>query len=171
MPFDFRIILFIALVIIFALVRRRQEQNKKKDNRLIDDLKNMDDIFFLQANGRKVIPIIRTYNPSDLMILRSLLDSSGINTLVNFSEMNSLYPNMRIEGHTDTIIYIYESDRENAEEIATNYIENIVSISSDRRGGKFRNVAEFVLGGVIMPSGKNRTKPELLNQSKKRNNK
>ncbi len=162
MIFDYRIILGILFVLIFALIKRKQDNRNTKDKSSPIDPGNLDDQFFENLKGNEVIPFLRTYNPSDLMILRSLLDSNGINSMVNFSRMNSLYPNLRIDGHTDTIIYIYRMDQEKAVELAEEYIRNISSGQRISKGGIVRNVAEMAIGGILMASLRNRTLPEII---------
>jgi len=74
--------------------------------------------------------------------------------------MNSFYPNMRIEGHSGTIIYIDKTDKKNAEEIAMHYIENMVLISSDRKGEDLKmllSLCQEVLLCLLVKTGQNRS--------------
>ncbi len=106
-------------------------------------------VFLKNAEARAVVNLVKTHNPGDMALLRSLLDSAGINTFVNFDAMNSLYPGVNLGNHTDTILTIFEEDAVEAREIVATYLAE-------------RQSRDPVLGGCPMPSGRSKTLPELL---------
>ncbi len=163
MTFDFRILILVLFVLIFGLIRKNQERTDKKKVEP-ENPGNLDDYFFDNLNKREIIPFLRTFNPSDLIVLRSLLDSDGIISMVNFNKMNSLYPNLTIYGHTDTILYICREDREKALEITKEYIAKIIASEKTEKRGVVRNIAEMALGSVVVPSGRSRTLPEIIGE-------
>lgn len=163
---DYRILLIILGILIFALIRRFQNRdiNDSESRNMPDDpvLDDLDEKFFNNAKGHDVIPFIRAYNAADVAVLRSLFDSNGIRSLVNFNRMSSLYPNLKIVGHTDSIIYIYSDQKETAREVAENYIKTIREFSRHNGKDVAGNIAEMAIGGVVVPSGENRILPEIL---------
>jgi hypothetical protein len=143
-----------------AKKRPKNENASKKESWEATD--SMNAVFLKNAEGKPVINLVRTYNPGDMALLRSLLDSAGINTFVNFDAMNSLYPGVNLGNHTDIILTIFEEDAAEAKEIVANYLAEQRDHEPEKAGSRIRNVAETVLGGYPMPSGRNKTLPELL---------
>ena len=78
---------------------------------------------FLRNQGGKVgiLELVRVFRPDDLELLRSLLDAEGIESYVPSSNMGALYPLAAIPGFTDSVVTIYQVDREAARQVVLDY--------------------------------------------------
>ncbi len=156
------ILVLIGKVLRRKLAKKRRTQSEEAPAESWETTDSMNAEFLKNAEGRQVLNLVRTYNPGDLALLRSLLDSAGINTFVNFSAMNSLYPGVNLGGYTDMIVTIFEEDAEEARQIVSGYLDGQRGHDPEKTGSRVRNVAEAVLGHFVIPSGRNKTLPELL---------
>ncbi len=161
------ILAIMILVLAGKVLRRTIIKNKQKISREAnkepwETADSMNDLFLEKAEGRSVINLLRTYNPGDMALLRSLLDSAEINTFVNFDAMNRLFPGISLGNHTDMILSIFEEDAAEAKLIVSAYLEEQRNHDPEKAASGIRNVAEAVLGQYVVPSGRNKTLPELL---------
>ncbi|WP_169313562.1 DUF2007 domain-containing protein [Spirochaeta africana] len=132
--------------------------NKPSDN----GERDMNREFLSSSHGRVSVPLVRTHSPADMAVLRSLLDSAEIPSYVQFQHTSSLFPGITIQGYTDSLISVFEDSLPEAYEVVHEYI---TMLKHDRQGtplSSARNVGEFLAMGYVVPSGDNRTLPELL---------
>lgn len=114
---------------------------------------DMDREFLGKAAGRRAIDAIRLYSQEDCAMLRSLLYSCGIQSLVRFANMNSLRPGAGVPNYNDIVITLYEGDLEEAQEIVEAY-NRAGAGEGPTAGEKIRNMAEFLVAGWIVGGSK-----------------
>ena len=110
---------------------------------------DMDGEFLAKAGGRPTTDAIRLYSQEDCALLRSMLYSCGIMSLVRYPNMNSLRPGAGIPGYNDIVITLYEDDLGEAGEIVDEYNRRGAG-DAPTAGEKIRNVAEFLVAGWIV---------------------
>jgi hypothetical protein len=138
-----------------------QEGQKEGSQELMD----LNDRFLAVAAGRPTVALVRSYNPEDVMVLRSLLDSAGIASYVRFQNMNSLYPKIVMGRNSDVLIDVFSDELEEARLIAEDYIDRLKAesgASPHSKAAALRNAAEMAIGGIIAPDSETRLLPELL---------
>lgn len=156
--------LLVLGLVVLALVWWfwRQKGRPARPRRPREETEDFNEKFLRQHGNDPGVALVRTYNPEDLMLLRSLLDSSQINTWAEFAQMNSLLPGVVIPGHTDVVVYVGEDDLDEARTIVADYIETLRSGNVAHLGDIMRNLAEFSLGGYAQPNRGGKALPELL---------
>ncbi|HPE35821.1 MAG TPA: hypothetical protein PK625_01625 [Spirochaetales bacterium] len=160
--FKFLALILIVSGLILFLARARHSSLKAAPGGAEDRPGEYDAEFLAQAKGRSAMPLVRVYNSEDLMVLRSLLSSAGIPNYVNYGHISGLYPNIRIAGLSDSVIAVFDTDLDDALRIVLEYIELARKNSASFSSSKVRAVAEFVVGGYVVPGGSGRTLPEVL---------
>lgn len=158
-------ILGIALWRRYVEKRASKPSGQKGQEKGSEELLDLNDRFLAAAEGRPSVAIVRSYNPEDVMVLRSLLDSAGIASYVRFQNMNSLYPKIVMGRNSDVLIDVFADELEEARLIAEDYIDRLKAESRVGPGSKaaaLRNAAEMAIGGIIAPDSETRLLPELL---------
>lgn len=166
-------LIFISLgFIAFGVFMRRHEQKKNTEQRKPSaeqepsneepPLKELNEKFIRQAQGKEVIPFVKTYNINDRILIRSLLDSVGICTYLKPNSFSSLYPGVAINNHTDSILSIFTKDMPEARKVVLDYIEDLKNIDPEKRTPYLRHAAEYTLSGVVIPTNQDRVLPEIL---------
>jgi hypothetical protein len=142
-----------------------QEGQKEGQKEGSQELMDLNDRFLAVAAGRPTVALVRSYNPEDVMVLRSLLDSAGIASYVRFQNMNSLYPKIVMGRNSDVLIDVFSDELEEARLIAEDYIDRLKAesgASPHSKAAALRNAAEMAIGGIIAPDSETRLLPELL---------
>jgi hypothetical protein len=153
-------ILVIALVVKRKLAKKNEKGLKDKD----EDFRDINREFLDAAKSDRPIPFLRVYNHQDKMVLRSVLDSEGILTYLDLDHMSSLYPGFKVQGYTDSIIYVLERDIVTATGIAKDYIANLINVLHKNPVNKTQAAADFVSAVNFKPTSRNRVLPEFLNE-------
>jgi len=155
-----------ALLTLYALFARKRNPDRRSDaasrdkaakprpgeGELAEDAVrdiDMDGEFLAKAEGRRMVDAIRLYSQEDCAMLRSMLYSCGIMSLVRFANMNSLRPGAGIPSYNDIVLTLYEDDLGEAREIVDEY--NLRGVGeAPTAGEKIRNMAEFLVAGWIV---------------------
>ena len=156
----------IVLIIVFAFVLRHRQNRSEEDRPDSDEsarededgMPDLNEEFLAAAAGEDTAGLVRTFHPTDLMILRSILASEGIPNFVPHSHVGGLLPGVRVQGYTDSTIVIRVSDAEDAIRLTQDYIETIQTPNTP----KMRNALEFLAAGVPVAAAEDRVLPELL---------
>lgn len=164
----FLVVCFFA-VGVFKRSRDRQETRRalnpeSESERGPETARDLNDEFFENAQGKIPIPFIRIYSNQDKMIIRSLLDSAGIRNYQGMHHFGDLLPGVRVQGYTDTILYIYESDREEAEELVIDYIRNQVENLTGRQVSTKQALVDAIALLNAKPTGLNQILPEFIKE-------
>ncbi len=164
-------IAILGAILAVALWRRYVEKHSAKPSERgnrdegAEELMDLNERFLAAAEGRPSVALVRSYNPEDVMVLRSLLDSAGIASYVRFQNMNSLYPKVVMGRNSDVLIDVFADELAEAKLIAEDYIDRLKAESLNSPASKasaLRNAAEMAIGGIIAPSSDTRLLPELL---------
>jgi hypothetical protein len=115
--------------------------------------------FLAKAQGQETIKLLRIYNRQDVLILRSLLASLGIENYLAYSNMGDLLPGMRIQGHTDMVLVILAEDRDDAVAAVQTYLEEASAVIDYRQ---YRWLGIFFGIFFLSYPVPQRTLPELL---------
>ncbi len=172
---NYSVLIIGALVIlIFAIVFKIKEKQKdlegQKDKESpveetlakSEEFDDLNEKFIHNSKNRKAINFVKTYNPSDQIIIRSLLDSSGIESYSKLNSASTLFPGFEISGFSDSVICIFEDKKKEAYEIVNEFINVLKDGEPEKLNSIVRNIAEFTIGGYVVPSGRNRSLPEIL---------
>jgi hypothetical protein len=161
----------LAAILGVALWRRYAEKRSAKPREQgnreegSEELMDLNERFLAAAVGRQSVALVRSYNPEDVMVLRSLLDSAGIASYVRFQNMNSLYPKIVMGRNSDVLIDVFADELEEARLVAEDYIDRLKAesgASPHSKAAALRNAAEMAIGGIIAPDSETRLLPELL---------
>ena len=153
-----------------AASRAKTEEPGSTEEGLAEDAVrdiDMDAEFLGNAAGRRTVDAIRLYSQEDCAMLRSMLYSCGIMSLVRFPNMNSLRPGAGIPNYNDIIITLYEGDLEEAMEIVEDYNRS-GSGDAPTAGEKIRNMAEFLVAGWIVGGPKSGPRADFIARSGKK---
>ena len=154
-----------AIILLFGFATRGKIPGlfgKKPEGEPQRKTPDFNDKFIGNSGGRTQIRFIRVYSPVDLMIIRSMFDSEGIETYAEYESINSLFPGLRVPGYTDTVISIFEDKLDEAKEIAEDYLSALRNNETQRIKDMLRNLGELNIAGYAIPSNQNRMMPELL---------
>ena len=101
---------------------RLRMRNRPAATPVIDEFEDFNEKFLRNPAGKdETIELVRVFRPDDLELLRSLLDSEGIESYAPVSNMGALYPLDTIPGFTDSVITVYAVDAEAARQIVKDY--------------------------------------------------
>ncbi len=162
----FVIVCFFAMGIIKRILDRRalrRENGTESDSDSRPEVeRDLNEEFFKNVEGEISIPFIRIYSNQDKMLIRSILDSAGILSYQDMHHVGDLLPGVRVQGYTDTILYIYESNREEAEEIVVDYIRNQV----ENLTGNQLTTKQALMDAIALlnakPTSQNQILPEFI---------
>jgi hypothetical protein len=182
MPFAMVIILTLGLLAFFVIlvyglrkviqglsVPRPTEREEALDPALLPittgpqlDNDSWNASFLAKAQGQETVKLLRIYNRQDVLILRSILASLGIENYLAYSRIGDLLTGVMIQGHTDMVLVILAEDREDAVAAVQTYLEKASAVIDYRQYrwlGIFFGI--FFLGYAVPQ----RTLPELLHSS------
>ena len=101
---------------------RLRMRNRPAATPVIDEFEDFNEKFLRNPAGKdETIELVRVFRPDDLELLRSLLDSEGIESYAPVSNMGALYPLDTIPGFTYSVITVYAVDAEAARQIVKDY--------------------------------------------------
>ena len=164
------IIICSLAIIVYAIVANKKQRckvsldkssNLEQDN-LEDTIIDMNEKFLKNKNQNEITKLVKVYNPNDMLILRSLLDGSSIETYVDKHSLNNLYPGVFGLGTLDSIIYVYKEKMEEAKIIVIEYINSLNSGTSNKKTSTMRNIIEFTSVNISVQSNDRKLFPELL---------
>ncbi len=166
---EININIVVVLVVIFVIAfagKIKKNSNKEEENNGDNSEKAIEDEFidyndkFTQANrSEPVMPLVRTFSIEDKMMLRSMLDAEKIPTYVKGEHVNNMLPGIGVQGYSDSIIYVYSNDYEDAESIVHDYVQNLIdSIEPERESG-FVDIVAVV---NTAPTKYNQYIPEII---------
>jgi hypothetical protein len=157
--------LFALVIIGISLILKRRETLSKSEEQIKeDDLPDMNEVFLNHAGGRTVIDLVKVFNPSDLMILRSIFASEGIDSYVKSNYFGDLYGSAKESIFSTTVISIFEDKLDDARGIVQQYIQNLQKDKTDADPSVSEHVqtAATVLTGIPTPAADLKYLPELL---------
>lgn len=115
----FILALVAAAAVLYLLFRPRSTQPAPLAE---GDFEDLNEKFLRNPEGKQgTLELVRVFRPDDLELLRSLLDAEGIESYVPSSNMGALYPLAAIPGFTDSVVTVYEVDREAARQVVLDY--------------------------------------------------
>ena len=89
---------------------------------VVDEFEDLNEKFLRNPSNKEgTVELVRVFRPDDLELLRSLLDSEGIESYAPVSNMGALYPLDTIPGFTDSVVSVYAVDVEAARQIVQDY--------------------------------------------------
>ena len=157
-----------AVIVIFLVAFLKKKSDVEGPSDLTgevetsgDDFEDLNEKFFNNAEGRSPIPFVRTYAPKDKMLIRSILDSEGIPTYVGSEHINNILPGVRIQGHADSVIYIFRDDRWRALPVVEDYIRDLVESANP---GLNARAIDFAAVLAALPTSLNQIVPEILEE-------
>ena len=151
----------IIVIFIFIIFKKYNENNSdKKIDHDETDFKDHNEDFFNKSQGKSIIPFIRVFAPKDKILLRSILNSEDIPTYVGSDHINNLLPGLRIQGHTDVVIYIFEENKNQAKVIVEDYIRNLIESINPEIDVK---IGDFFALINALPTSFNQILPEIIN--------
>ena len=163
------VFLIIAMVALGVIKRRldtrsaaREESPDGEQPEMTGGERDLNDEFFANAGGETPTAFIRIYSNQDKMLIRSILDSAGIRSYQDMHHVGDLLPGVRVQGYTDSLLYIYESDREEAEALVVDYIRNRVEQLTGRPVNSKQALADAVALLNLKPTSRNQILPEFL---------
>ena len=159
-----------ALLLLFGIFTRGKGTPKflrgleSSRNGEIDDTQPDFNQKFLDAGGedRTPVDLVETFNPVDRMIIRSLLDSEGVETYIEASSLDTILPGVRFPGHSGSVIRIYEDKAGTAREIVEDFIADIKQDRAADINEKLKKLGDNAIGGYVIPPNQNRMMPKLL---------
>ena len=119
------ILLLVALtlvaVVYFWFWWRRK--TGKVTPRVEDEFEDLNEKFLRNAGQKDgTVDLVRVYEPGDLTLLRSLLDTEGLESYVLESQMGSLYPLETIPGFADSTVTVYRVDYEAGRRVVEDFL-------------------------------------------------
>jgi len=114
--------------VIFGIVffLRKTESSHSEDGNIKEDkFPDLNKLFLDHAAHRKVVKLVKTFNPSDQMILRSLLAADGLDSYVKSNLFGDLYGISRDSIFSTTVIEVFEDSVTRAKIIVQDYILNL----------------------------------------------
>lgn len=124
-------LLALVIFVIAIILKKREVSSKSDDQNKEDDLQDMNEVFLNHAGGRKVLDLVKVFNPSDLMILRSIFASEGIDSYVKSNYFGDLYGSAKESIFSTTVISIFEDKLDDARVIVQDYIRNLQKDTND----------------------------------------
>ena len=157
--------LIAIIIIVMAIVlKRRETPSKREDQNKEDDLPDLNEVFLNHSGGRTVVDLLKVFNPSDLMILRSIFAAEGIDSYVKSNYFGDLYGSAKESIFSTTVISIFEDKVDDAKVIVQQYIQNLQKdrIDADPSIKDHVQAAATVLTGVPTAAADLKYLPELL---------
>ncbi|MFA6505678.1 MAG: hypothetical protein WCT14_06260 [Treponemataceae bacterium] len=125
-------IVFISFAILVALFRFKKSRRpisvqgaREKTEDEESEFEDYNEKFLNNFGDNTMVKFVRAFNQNDVAVIRSLLADLGINTYVEFENVNNLYPGIAVGGYADLIIAIYERDLFEARIAVMEFIENL----------------------------------------------
>ena len=167
MTIQFTLISIVAVALAAILLRRYSGRKplrkvKRKLAKLALREKALENRFYISLRkGHRARGIVRIYSQIDIVLLKSILSSRGIASLMLNQNMNRLRTGVPIKGLNDTIWFVLDRDYAKAKAIILKYKrQRILTIGRIRANTKIRNIAEAAIAGVLVNS--NIGLPEIL---------
>jgi len=156
-------------IILFALFMNRKEEKEDNEKEGIipeekerDELPDLNDKFLENAKGRDVIDLVKVYNPQDSIVLRSILDSEGIETYVKSNHFGDLYPTYDLHNFATSVISIYKENSAAAKQIVEDYLLTLKKESYNRDSNLLENTLKTGSALAGIPPELSKFIPELL---------
>jgi hypothetical protein len=133
------------IVFIITDTKKYKDDEISESEKLIDNI-DLDEKFIFEkaSTGKSAIDILRFHSVAEIITIRSLLFSCGINSLIQFANINRLYPGIAVDGYNDIRLTVFEDDLLEVEEILRNYNTEIISKDKIKLVSKIRNIIEFI---------------------------
>ena len=157
---DYLYIILLSLLILVILLFLMKRSTIKGAGDQEEDFPDMNEIFLSHAKGRSVVDLVKVFNPSDEMILRSILTSENIDSYVKANHFGDLLGCSQESIFSTSVISIFEDTVGQATIIVQNYISNLYKDQSSAEDGDSTKVHPIVSG--MMPLSEIKYIPELL---------
>lgn len=160
------IILLVIIIVAIAVIARRLDADRAGRSETGDDTdrpdRDLNDDFFQNMGDSTPVPFLKVYTPQDRMLIRSILDSAGIPSYQGSHHVGDLLPGVRIQGHNDSLIYIYDSRRSEAEVLVIDYLKNRVESLTGEAVTDLSNLAGIMSELNMTPAAGYRVLPEFV---------
>ena len=126
------LILIAIIIILSAVFLNRKEKSQRSKNgkdkpvREENGFQDLNEKFLQNCEGKRIVDLVKVFRPHDRDILRSILDSEGIETYVKSNNFGDLYPTYDVFSFSTTVISIFAENTSPAKSIVEEYI-NILS--------------------------------------------
>lgn len=154
----------LALVVFgISFVLKKRESSSRSEH-TEDEMPDLNEVFLNHAGGRTVVDLVKVFNPSDLMILRSIFASEGIDSYVKSNYFGDLYGSAKESIFSTTVISIFEDKVDDARGIVQNYVQNLMKDQTSGESSTAEEVKAAVSTQNDIPSSEYDLKyqPELL---------
>ncbi len=131
------LISLIAVVFVIAVMIRLYDRRKRglaKSDPVSEDesLVDLNEKFLRLSSDphgtlRPQTKLLRSFAPADTALLRSMLDAEGIPSYCDANSLGSLYAGVALAGISDELILVFTEDAESAREIASAFIQDLLS--------------------------------------------
>ncbi|MDA3958798.1 hypothetical protein, partial [Oceanispirochaeta sp.] len=98
------ILLISILIIIGGVYAKFKVDRSTRNSAEPEEQPDLNEKFLHNSQGQGVVDLVKTFNASDNMILRSILDSKGIDTYVKSNNFGNLYPTFDINNFASSVI-------------------------------------------------------------------
>lgn len=155
-------LLVLVVLIIAVVLKKKDTSSGSPKNTDQEDLPDMNEVFLNHAQGRAVVDIVKVFNPSDLMILRSIFAAEGIDSYVKSNYFGDLYGSAKESIFSTTVISIFEDKAEDAKVIVKEYIKNLLKESTRNENQIPPSVQAAASAALGLPGADLKYIPELL---------
>ncbi len=156
------LIALLALVILAVIYFLGKHSSSGENPGSEEDLKDMNERFLDRSRGRTVIDLVKVFNPSDEMILRSILAAEGVESYVKSNHFGDLYGSAKESIFSTVVISIFEDKTDEGKKIVQGYIRNLLKDKVDGEESfqaPLQNAASAMVG---LPASDLKYIPELL---------
>jgi hypothetical protein len=115
--------LLILGILLFLMKRSAKVHEEGKDEET--NLADLNETFLKDVEGRTVIDLVKVFNPSDEMILRSILASENIDSYVKSNHFGDLLGCSQESIFSTAVISVFEDSSGQAKTIVQDYIHNL----------------------------------------------
>ncbi len=152
----------LALVIIGIILFLNKHSSSKSDSGTEEELTDLNERFLSRSRGRSVVDLVKVFNPSDEMILRSILAAEGVDSYVKSNHFGDLYGSSKESIFSTVVISIFEYKVEEGKRIVQGYIRNLLKNESAPEADLTTQVQSAASAMVGLPAADLKYIPELL---------
>ncbi|MDC7233643.1 MAG: hypothetical protein PQJ58_10450 [Spirochaetales bacterium] len=157
------LLIFVCLVIV-VLLRKRNSSAESDAAGEKDEMADLNEVFLSHAGDREIVDLVKVFNPSDLMILRSMLAAEAIDSYVKSNYFGELLGSAKESIFSTSVISVFKDSTEDAVSVVENYISNLIKNKSSEEQKAILEKRDHVSlnESVGLPAADLKYIPELL---------
>ena len=149
-------------IVLFVTRKNPHPEQEEIEDKMIHNI-DMDNEFIKETETKKtVFDFAKIYSIEDLIVIRSILYSCGINSFIQFFNMCSLRPGVGVDNYTDMRLSIFEDDSEEVKIIIQEYENRKIEDQKVKLKTKVRNIVEAIIGNWIVEESKSARSIEIM---------